>query len=369
VKILHVCKKYPDALGGDAVVVSNLVNQQQKSGHNVSVLTSNCDEIENSDNVYKFGLKDTSSNLDKITIKRLASLVVLFFKAYRLIKHTKPTIIHTHSVDLAFIISFAAHHYNIPIVHTFHIITFYDKKQPLIRRKTELTLARLAKPSLVTAPNNFDSNMLKEAGLGAIVFPNGIDLNFWQLSTKKHNRIEHTFISVGRLEEQKGNEFLIKACYLLSKKSATKFKVIIVGDGSLEHSLKNLVDSLGLKEYVVFAGRKSQLDIRDMYRNADTIIIPSLYETTPLTLLEGWSMGLPVISSPVGILKDMSYDKSVLSVRIGDENSLTSAMDRIMNDKRLASKLIKNGEQEVSKLSWDSIGALSLDLYKRVLVV
>jgi hypothetical protein len=44
-KILHVCKKYLDALGGDAVVVSNLEREQKKTGHKVVILTSNCDDI------------------------------------------------------------------------------------------------------------------------------------------------------------------------------------------------------------------------------------------------------------------------------------------------------------------------------------
>lgn len=106
-----------------------------------------------------------------------------------------------------------------------------------------------------------------------------------------------------------------------------------------------------------------------LYNEADVFVLTSLWEGMPLTLLEGWAMGLPVISSPLGFLKDTLYDQSVLKVRIGDEISLASAMDRIMNDEHLVSILVRNGKQEVGKLSWDSIGALILDLYKRTIAI
>ena len=78
-KIMHVLKKYPRALGGDAVVVANLQKQQEAAGHQTAIVTSNCDEIINGKHIYKCGLKDTPTGLDKITPKRLLSLISLFF--------------------------------------------------------------------------------------------------------------------------------------------------------------------------------------------------------------------------------------------------------------------------------------------------
>ncbi len=63
-KILHISKKYPQALGGDAVVVSNLQKQQLAAGHQVVIVTSNCDEIASAKHVYKVGLNDTAAGLD-----------------------------------------------------------------------------------------------------------------------------------------------------------------------------------------------------------------------------------------------------------------------------------------------------------------
>ena len=99
-KILHLTKKYPDALGGDAVVVSNLEKEQTKIGHEVFILTSNCPEIKEKENVFKFGLKDISLNLDRITIRRVISLIILLFLGFKYLRRLKPDVIHAHSADL-----------------------------------------------------------------------------------------------------------------------------------------------------------------------------------------------------------------------------------------------------------------------------
>ncbi|HVQ44325.1 MAG TPA: glycosyltransferase family 4 protein [Candidatus Saccharimonadia bacterium] len=179
--ILHVCKKYPDALGGDAVVVSNLRRQQQAAGHDVAVVTSNCNEILKGRHIYKIGMKDTPASLDSITPKRLVSLVILSLGMFGILRRERPDVIHTHSIDMAFFVSFAARLYGIPMVHTFHIVTFYDATQSALRRKSELWLARAAHLRSATAPNSYDVAKLQAAGLvQTVLLPNGVDLAFWR---------------------------------------------------------------------------------------------------------------------------------------------------------------------------------------------
>ncbi|MCX6750240.1 MAG: glycosyltransferase, partial [Candidatus Pacearchaeota archaeon] len=132
-RILHVTKKYPNALGGDAIVVQNLEKQQIKNGHKVFVLTTNCDEIINKENLTKFGLKDTPSDLDKITFRRILSLIQLYFKSFKILREIKPDVVHSHSVDMGYIMSFACRRYSIPIINHFHAGFFLDKKDNFVR--------------------------------------------------------------------------------------------------------------------------------------------------------------------------------------------------------------------------------------------
>ncbi len=123
-RILQVTKKYPNALGGDAIVTFNLEKQQMKLGHEVFILTTNCDEIIDKPNVIKFGLKDLAQNWDFVTFKRLFSSLILFFLSFSLIKKIRPDVVHSHSVDLGFILSFICKLYKIPIINQCHGVFF-----------------------------------------------------------------------------------------------------------------------------------------------------------------------------------------------------------------------------------------------------
>lgn len=366
-KILHITKKYPRALGGDAVVVANLQKQQQAAGHTVVIVTSACDDIKNGKHIYKCGLKDTAAGLDAITIKRIISLVILLFRAFTILRKEQPDIIHTHSVDMAFFVSFAARWYQIPLIHTFHIVTFYDRAQSRLRRKSELWLAKNAKPRNVTAPNTYDVEKLVAAGLKqTVLLPNGIDIAQWEPYgyTEKNNI--PTFVSVGRLEHQKGYEYLIKAAALVA--NSQSLQIIIVGEGSQKEALQQLAKRLRIEDSVIFAGGKSPREIRTLLAEAHVAVFPSLYETTPLTLLEAWASGVSVIASPVGILRDLpfSFDAACI-VPSKDEHALAAAMQRDISNTFQREARAAAGRKEVEKYAWTHIAPILETLYKGAL--
>lgn len=365
-KILHVTKKYPPALGGDAIVVANLRRQQQAAGHTVAVVTSNCDQIPASSHIYKVGLKDTPTQLDAITLRRIVSLVVLFFRMFAIAHAQRPNVIHTHSVDMAFVVSFAARLYGIPVVHTFHIVTFYDRQQPAIRRKSELWLAKKAKLRQVTAPNVYDVKKLQKAGLHqCVLLPNGVDIEAWEPHGYTEKNKIFTFLAIGRLESQKGYDYLIKAAFLLATKLPTAFNIIIVGEGSQREPLRALAQSLQIDDIVSFAGRKSQPQMYRLFCEADAVILPSLYETTPLTLLEAWAAARPVIVTSVGIMRDVPADfGAAYIVPPKDETSLMRAMYACITDEAANAVVAAKGHQEVKKYAWPIIARTAETIYR-----
>lgn len=354
--ILHVTKKYPNALGGDSVVVQNLQKQQQQAGHKVMVLTSNCKEIVGAENIFKFGLLDSPAALDSITIKRIISLLVLPFYVLRIIRKQRPDVIHTHSVDMAFGLSLVARFFKIPLVHTFHIVTSNNPQQAAMRRYTEVWLAKGASPRLVTAPNKHDVLDLQAAGLPARELANGVDLAFWRPEKNVANDEKFMFVSVGRLEPQKGYDYLIKAVAQLASTVAQSFHVVIVGEGNQKFALQDLIERLGVENYITLAGRQSPEQIRKLFSGAQAAVFPSLYETTPLTLLEAWAIGLPVVATPVGILQDDSNaDKVVFMSHMRDEKSLCKAMVNCMADDTARQQKAARARKQVKQYSWPDI--------------
>jgi len=364
--ILHVCKKYPQAMGGDAVVVSHLQKHQRAAGHHVAIVTTNCKEIIDAPYVYKYGIKDTPANLDAITLRRVISLLILFFRSFAIIRQERPQVIHTHSIDMAFFVSFAARFYGVPIVHTFHIVTFYDADQSVIRRKAELWMARRAKLHIMTAPNTHDVEQLQAAGMmDAVVMPNGVDAAFWQADGPHVPNDMYTFLTVGRLEPQKGYEYLIKATALLRAGLSKQFRVIIVGEGSQKETLKKCIDELHLQNIISLVGRKSPEEIRTLLGRADAAVFSSLYETTPITMLEAWSVAVPVIVTKVGLVRDAPTDfNAAYIVPPKDEHSLMHAMRAVATDAKLSATMALKGQKEAQKYSWPHIAQLAQALYR-----
>ncbi|HSW99051.1 MAG TPA: glycosyltransferase [Candidatus Saccharimonadales bacterium] len=365
-RILHITKKYPRALGGDAVAVSNLEKQQLKARHKVVVLTSNCDEIAADARHHKFGLRDTPAALDNITPRRLLSLAALVAKSFRLIRKERPDVVHTHSVDMAFAASFAARWYKVPLVHTFHILTFPDPHHSALRRKTELWFLRGARPRVVTAPNQTDVAHLQKAGVAnAALLPYGMDLDFWRKTrTVKHNTF--TFVTAARLEEQKGNAYLIRAAALLKKKSDVPFKVVVVGDGSQKDELVALAAQLHISSQVEFVGRKTPEEVRALYEASDAAVIPSLWESGPLTAFEAWAMKLPLIITPVGMFATEPKDtKRLVLVEPADAKSLAAAMESLLADGKKRAALARAGYQAVQQHSWAEMRKTADAIYKK----
>lgn len=364
-KILHVVKKYPRALGGDAVVVANLQKHQEKAGHKVVIVTSRCDEIDDGENIYKFGLKDTPSALDRISLKRMVSLVVLFFRAFFIIGKERPNVIHSHSVDMAFFISFAARFFHIPVVHTFHIVTFYDSSQPLLRRKTEMLLARAARPHTVTAPNRHDVEKLRHAGLPqSVLLSNGVDLQEWTSKSYREKDIIFTFVTVGRLEQQKGYDYLFRAVAQLKKVLVVPFRIVVIGEGSQKDALIELAKRLHVEHLFLFVGRKNPKQVRQLFSEADAAVFPSLYETTPLTLLEAWSAGLASVITKVGILRDVPADFSAaFVVPPMDERALARAMKECIENVPKREVAAAEGYEEAKKYAWPIIARSAEALY------
>jgi glycosyltransferase involved in cell wall biosynthesis len=111
--------------------------------------------------------------------------------------------------------------------------------------------------------------------------------------------------TIGRLEEQKGQEFLLAAIPEISR-HIPDLQVIIIGDGRLRSKLENQVRTLGIQELVHFLGTRR--DLPQLYRAMDIFVLPSLWEGLPLVLLKAMAAGLPVIATRVSGAEDIIAD-------------------------------------------------------------
>ena len=98
---------------------------------------------------------------------------------------------------------------------------------------------------------------------------------------------------------------LVYAMSIVTKK-APEARLVLVGDGPERHNIEKLVNQLDLSRHVLFTGYRS--DVPHLIECADVVVLCSETESTPLTLLEGMSCGLPVVATEVGGIPEIVDD-------------------------------------------------------------
>jgi glycosyltransferase involved in cell wall biosynthesis len=143
-------------------------------------------------------------------------------------------------------------------------------------------------------------NFLVDIGIGdknkMEVIHIGLNLpdNYKSKDNSSYRLANKQIIVVGRLVAFKGHELLLKALVPLKNRLNGGFKLVVLGTGPLEFSLKSLVNELGLIEYVEFLGYSDKAP--EFMANSDVVVVPSISEAFGLIFLEAFSAKTPVVS-------------------------------------------------------------------------
>jgi glycosyltransferase involved in cell wall biosynthesis len=117
-----------------------------------------------------------------------------------------------------------------------------------------------------------------------------------------------TFLSVSRLERNKGYHVLIEALSKLRDRLPPRWRWLLVGQGKERAALETLARERGIAEHTIFAGRLDDAELHSLYEEIDLVIHPSLYEGSSLVTLEGMIHRKPVVATAVGGIPDKVFD-------------------------------------------------------------
>jgi len=164
------------------------------------------------------------------------------------------------------------------------------------------------------------------------VMPNPVDLSLKDLQISTDMKT-CTLLSVGRLDEQKDHESLIRAFRSIAFEYP-EWQLRIIGDGPLRPHLEELVAALDLRDRVHLPGKISE--IGNEYRAAEIFVIPSRYESFGLVTAEAMSIGLPVVgfADCPGTNELIDSGRTGLLVEPGEDRvaSLASSLSSLMAD-------------------------------------
>jgi glycosyltransferase involved in cell wall biosynthesis len=177
---------------------------------------------------------------------------------------------------------------------------------------------------------------------------------------------ERILLTAGRLHRQKGYDLLLQALSVVQK-SFPGVKMLILGEGEEEKSLKKLAHSLELSEKVLFLGLRSDVD--RLMQCSDIFVLSSRWEGFPNVLLEAMAAGKPVVATAVGGVQELVVDEVTgMLVPPQDETALADAIMLLLSDKERALAMGAAGRERVLQhFSMDSMLSKTEALYHELL--
>ena len=174
-------------------------------------------------------------------------------------------------------------------------------------------------------------------------------------------------ISVGRLDYQKGFDYLIHAWSIVSEKYPN-WHLNIFGEGDLRGKLQQLIDESNLSSTITLRGRSNNL-VND-YRDSSIYVMSSRAEGFGLVLVEAASCGLPLISydcpsGPSEIIEDGV--NGLLIKQVGDIHSLANAICELIENNSLRTEMGKNAKKMVERYSRFIIISQWVDLFNNII--
>jgi glycosyltransferase involved in cell wall biosynthesis len=171
------------------------------------------------------------------------------------------------------------------------------------------------------------------------VVENGVDLTFWSPSPDGLYTGPPCIVQVGRLSHVKGQDLLLSAfARVLHDHPSARLE--LVGDGGEREALEALATSLGIAGAVSFLGALSPEAVRQRLWKATVAVLPSRSEGLPLSLLEAFGAGVPMVATSVGgVPAAAGGPPACLLVPPESPGALAEAIGRVLSETGLRARL------------------------------
>ncbi|MCP8315497.1 MAG: glycosyltransferase family 4 protein [archaeon] len=185
---------------------------------------------------------------------------------------------------------------------------------------------------------------------------------------------EQMILHVGRLTWIKGIKNLVQSIPMILK-DFPETKLVILGRGEDQRNLIDLVDSLQIKDHVIFRFEFVSEKERILhYAASDACVFPSLYEPFGIVSLEAMAMEKPVVVGAKGVVGFAEQviptgpDQNGVHVDGCDVDDIAWGLKAVLKDKELAKQWGENGRKRVLKyFTWDKSAEQTLKIYQNLL--
>ncbi|KRR16785.1 hypothetical protein CQ14_14445 [Bradyrhizobium lablabi] len=225
-------------------------------------------------------------------------------------------------------------------LHSGQFEEFWDSRKGILKNEIDLMFRKSHR--IVVLGNHWQrmvSDRVPDCSGKIVIVPNAT-----RKATSKNPGIISEAANVlflGRLGPEKGVPQLVSALASLSAKPG--WRATLAGDGAVKDT-RAAVERAGLGDRISVPGWVDSAKVEALLHDANILVLPSLSENLPMSVIEALAHGAAVICTPVGALPDIiEHEKTGLFVEPGDAEGLASALGRLIEDPGLRRRLGEAG--------------------------
>jgi len=216
---------------------------------------------------------------------------------------------------------------------------------------------------LVVVPSSFLAEVFSRNGIKSIVIPNVVDSQRFQY--RQRELFRPRLLCTRNLEQHYGVDIVLKAFSIVQQKCPDSH-LSLVGSGTITNQLRELATNLNLKN-VEFKGAIPPGKMPDVYDQHDVCINGSRADCSPVSILESFCCGLPVVTTAAGGIGTLVWhEQNGLLSTPGDPEGLAANVLRVLGDQPLARRLAERARTAVEAHTWQSLRPLWVQAYASI---
>jgi glycosyltransferase involved in cell wall biosynthesis len=227
---------------------------------------------------------------------------------------------------------------------------------------TDSSFARriLGNADRVLVPSPYLLEVFGEFDIEAQAIPNLVDLNAF--SFRSRNPLRPMLLCSRNFEPLYGIDIVVRA-FAQIQKTFPEARLWLLGEGSQENAIRKLIADLRLSG-VELPGRIPRENIGKFYDEADILINASRVDNMPVSILEAFASGLPVVTTNAGgIPYIVHHEQTGLLSDIDNPEQLAANVNRLVQDPALAHQLTENAYRQSATYHWSAIREQWLNAY------
>lgn len=263
---------------------------------------------------------------------------------------------------LAEVTSFVTRLLDVPTVFVLH----GGNLPEIARRKPKWVSRVFSRAQVIIAPSQFLARRISELGFTVRIIPNVLNID--QYPYEPPTRITPKLIWMRSFHPIYRPEMALNVLAEVLEDYPDASLVMAGVDKGLLTSVKNRAVAKGIGSSVAFPGFLDHEAKLQQFGAADVYINTNQIDNMPVSVLEAFAFGLPVVATAVGGMRDLITDgHNGLLVPDGDVRAMADAIRRLVRDPDLAKTLSANGRRLAEESSWERVRDQWFEVFEEIM--